>query len=143
MNRYRSLVQVSRRDFLKLAGVGATSVALSNFLAACAPAAGAPATLNVLVPAAPDPAPPGVAKFSEEAFAQWKKENNAEISPEKFPRITEPPAGSASCRSMLMTTWCGDLRLTADSHSLRIGSHPRSALLPCGRAMMTSAEQTR
>jgi multiple sugar transport system substrate-binding protein len=79
MNRNRSLVQVSRRDFLKLAGVGATGVALSNFLAACSPAAGAPATLNVLVPAAPDPAPPGVAKFSEDAFAQWKKDHNAEV----------------------------------------------------------------
>jgi multiple sugar transport system substrate-binding protein len=79
MNRNRSLVQVYRRDFLKLAGVGATSVALSNFLAACAPAVGAPATLNVLVPAAPDPAPPGVAKFSEDAFAQWKKDHNAEV----------------------------------------------------------------
>ena len=79
MNTNRSLVRVSRRDFLKLAGAGATGLALSNFLAACAPAAGQKATLNVLVPAAPDPAPPGVAKFSEEAFAKWQTDHNAQV----------------------------------------------------------------
>jgi len=79
MNTNRSLVRMSRRDFLKATGIGVTGLALSNFLAACAPAAGETATLNVLVPAAPDPAPPGVAKFSEEAFAQWKADHNAEV----------------------------------------------------------------
>ncbi len=53
-------------------------LALGRFLPACAPVSGA-AKLNVLVPAAPDPAPPGVAKFSEEAFAQWQKDNNAQV----------------------------------------------------------------
>lgn len=75
----RKSVQMSRRDFLKLAGVGAASIALSNYLAACAPTSSGPLKLNVLVPAAPDPAPPGVAKFSEEAFAKWKTDNNAEV----------------------------------------------------------------
>jgi len=79
MNTNRNLVRLSRRDFLKLAGVGTASIALSNYLAACAPKSSGPATLNVLVPAAPDPAPPGVAKFSEEAFAKWKTDNNAEV----------------------------------------------------------------
>ena len=75
----QNLVRLSRRDFLKLAGAGAASLALSDVLAACAPKAEGPVTLNVLVPAAPDPAPPGVAKFSEEAFAKWKTDNNAEV----------------------------------------------------------------
>jgi multiple sugar transport system substrate-binding protein len=70
---------LSRRDFLKVAGVGTAGFALSGYLAACAPASSGPVTLNVLVPAAPDPAPPGVAKFSEEAFAKWKKDNNTEV----------------------------------------------------------------
>ena len=70
-------VQFSRRDFLKLAGMGAAGLALSNYLAACAPKGGG--TLNVLVPAAPDPAPPGVGQFSLEAFEQWKKDNGFEV----------------------------------------------------------------
>jgi len=69
----------SRRDFLKLAGAGTASVALSNLLAACAPKSTGPATLNVLVPAAPDPAPPGVAKFSEDAFAKWQTDNDVKV----------------------------------------------------------------
>lgn len=75
----QKLVRFSRRDFLKLAGVGAASIALSDYLAACAPKPSGPVTINVLVPAAPDPAPPGVAKFSEEAFAKWKADNSAEV----------------------------------------------------------------
>jgi multiple sugar transport system substrate-binding protein len=72
-------VPISRRNFLKLAGLGAAGLALSNNLVACAPKATGPVTLNVLVPAAPDPAPPGVAKFSEAAFATWQTENNAKV----------------------------------------------------------------
>ena len=36
--------------------------------------------LNVFGPLPPDPAPPGAAKFSEEAFAAWQKENAAKVS---------------------------------------------------------------
>jgi multiple sugar transport system substrate-binding protein len=80
MDPKRHLVRLSRREFLKLAGLGAAGVAASNVLAACAPRqASGPVTLNVLTPAAPDPAPPGVAKFSEEAFAKWKTDNNAQV----------------------------------------------------------------
>jgi multiple sugar transport system substrate-binding protein len=75
-NRY--LARLSRRDFLKLGAASAGAVALSRLLAACAPA-GKTKTMNVLVPAAPDPAPPGVAKFSEDAFAKWKADNGAEV----------------------------------------------------------------
>lgn len=85
MSLNRNPARMSRRDFLKLAGAGTASVALANFLAACAPRSSGPVTLNVLVPAAPDPAPPGVAKFSEEAFAKWKADNNAEVAYEAPP----------------------------------------------------------
>ncbi len=68
---------ISRRDFLKLSG----TVAGAAMLSGCAPAlkAAGPVTLNLLVPAAPDPAPPGVAKFSEDAFAKWQTDNNAKV----------------------------------------------------------------
>ncbi len=79
MNTNRNLTHVSRRGFLKMAGAGAAGVAFSNLLAACAPKSAGPVVLKVLVPAAPDPAPPGVAKFSEEAFAKWKTDNNVEV----------------------------------------------------------------
>jgi multiple sugar transport system substrate-binding protein len=59
--------------------MGAAGVAMGNFLAGCTPKSSGPITLNVLVPAAPDPAPPGVAKFSEEAFAKWQTDNNAKV----------------------------------------------------------------
>jgi multiple sugar transport system substrate-binding protein len=67
---------LTRRDFLKLSAMGASAA----ILARCAPqVASGPTTLNVLVPAAPDPAPPGVAEFSEEAFAKWQADNNAKV----------------------------------------------------------------
>ena len=71
--------RLSRPDLLKLAGAGAATLALSNYLSACTPKASGPVTLNVLVPAAPDPAPPGVAKFSDAAFAKWQADNNAKV----------------------------------------------------------------
>jgi len=68
--------KLTRREFLKLGAVSAGAA----MLARCAPqAASGPVTLNVLVPAAPDPAPPGVAEFSEEAFAKWQADNNATV----------------------------------------------------------------
>jgi multiple sugar transport system substrate-binding protein len=73
---------ISRRSFLgrsAAAGAGLTMVGgLSPFLAACGSGA---KTLNVLVPAAPDPAPPGgppVATFNaevEQAFKDWQSKN--------------------------------------------------------------------
>jgi multiple sugar transport system substrate-binding protein len=38
------------------------------------------AALSVFGPLPPDPAPPGAAKFSEEAFAAWQKANNAKVN---------------------------------------------------------------
>lgn len=71
---------VSRREFVKLGGLTLAGGALSSVLASCSPfGSSGPATLNVLVPAAPDPAPPGVAQFSQDAFAKWKTDNRAEV----------------------------------------------------------------
>lgn len=70
---------ISRRNFLKLSAAGTAGLALTSFATGCAPKATGKQKLNVLVPAAPDPAPPGVAKFSEEAFATWQSTNNVEV----------------------------------------------------------------
>jgi multiple sugar transport system substrate-binding protein len=43
------------------------------------PGASAQTTLSVLSPLAPDPAPPGVADFSIEAFEAWKNENGVDV----------------------------------------------------------------
>ena len=69
---------ISRRNFLKFTAIGSAGLALSG-LVGCAPKASELKKLNVLVPAAPDPAPPGVAKFSEEAFAAWKATNKVDV----------------------------------------------------------------
>jgi len=37
-------------------------------------------TLNVLSPLPPDPAPPGAAKFSEDALAKWQSANSAKVT---------------------------------------------------------------
>jgi multiple sugar transport system substrate-binding protein len=71
--------RITRREFMKLSAASIGGLAMSNFLAGCAGAPSGPITLNVLVPAAPDPAPPGVAKFSEEAFAKWQADNNVKV----------------------------------------------------------------
>lgn len=84
MNSNRLINRIARRHFLKLAGAGAASVALANFIASCAPKSDG-GTLNVLVPAAPDPAPPGVGQFSLDAFKQWKKANGFEVAYEAPP----------------------------------------------------------
>jgi multiple sugar transport system substrate-binding protein len=70
---------ISRRNFLKLSAAGTAGLALTSLATGCAPKATGKQKLNVLVPAAPDPAPPGVAKFSEEAFATWQSTNNVEV----------------------------------------------------------------
>jgi len=77
--------QISRREFLKLGALGVGGLTLSNFLAACSSQASGPTTLNILVPAAPDPAPPGVANFSEDAFAKWKTDHNVVVNYEAPP----------------------------------------------------------
>ncbi|WP_119272538.1 ABC transporter substrate-binding protein [Taklimakanibacter deserti] len=68
----------SRRHVLKAGAMAGAAAALPGFLASQARAQSA--TLNVFSPLPPDPAPPGAAKFSEEAFAKWQADNGATVS---------------------------------------------------------------
>jgi multiple sugar transport system substrate-binding protein len=67
--------RLDRRTLLKTTAAG-TLAGLSSSLPAWAQEAG----LSVFCPLPPDPAPPGAAKFSEEAFAAWQTANNAKVS---------------------------------------------------------------
>lgn len=80
--------ELSRREFMKLGAAGAGALAASNlalWLSGCSAGGGAEKTLNVLTPAAPDPAPPGVADFSLDAFTKWQEDNNARVVYESPP----------------------------------------------------------
>ncbi|MGH6961038.1 MAG: hypothetical protein ACREE7_11185, partial [Dongiaceae bacterium] len=64
---------------------GAAGAAIAGSLPALWTSALRPAwaedvTLNVFTPLPPDPAPPGAAKFSEEAFAKWQAANGAKVT---------------------------------------------------------------
>ena len=85
---------LTRRSLLKRgAGVGAGALALGGLpalIAACqgSGGAGGQTAFNVLSPAAPDPAPVGVAKFSDAAvaaFTKWQQDNNAKVTYEAVP----------------------------------------------------------
>lgn len=78
-NYFETNKRISRRNFLKISAASTAGLAMTNLLASCSPQKSENLKLNVLVPAAPDPAPPGVAKFSEEAFAAWKSANNVDV----------------------------------------------------------------
>jgi len=137
------LRQMSRRKFLKRsAGVGAGVVALGAvpaILAACgtsataaptgaasaaasvAPSAAAGGvTLNVLAPAAPDPAPPGVAKFNDattQAFAKWQTDNGATVTYEAppWPQLHDKMAtafasGNPPWDAVYMSGWVPEFR---------------------------------
>jgi len=72
----------ARRDFLKR---GAAGAAIAGSLPALwtsglGPAWADDVTINVLTPLPPDPAPPGAAKFSEDAFAKWQADNGANVT---------------------------------------------------------------
>jgi len=81
----------SRRSFLKRSGATATGLAMASLLPPWALALGQDGTtLRALVPAAPDPTPPGVpnAAYSAEtiaAFEAWQAANNAAVSYEDVP----------------------------------------------------------
>lgn len=70
--------RISRRGMMGgLAGAGA-GLALAH--PAMRPfGASAQTSLSVLSPLAPDPAPPGVAEFSLDAFEAWKTENDSDV----------------------------------------------------------------
>ena len=72
----------ARRDFLKR---GAAGAAIAGSIPALwtgglRPAWAEDVTLNVFTPLPPDPAPPGAAKFSEDAFAKWQAANGAKVT---------------------------------------------------------------
>lgn len=74
----------SRRTFLQRSALGAAGLAAAGSLPAWQRALAQGATLNALVPAAPDPTPPGVpdAAYSQatnDAFEAWKAANGANV----------------------------------------------------------------
>ena len=69
---------LNRRSLLKTAVSGAAAGLVGPGLSM--PAFAQEAALSVFSPLPPDPAPPGAAKFSEEAFAAWQKTNNAKVT---------------------------------------------------------------
>jgi multiple sugar transport system substrate-binding protein len=73
----------SRRTLLKAAAAG-SAVGLSPLLGIGGVFAQGK-SLNVFGPRPPDPAPPGAAKFSEAAFAEWQKANGATVSYDLVP----------------------------------------------------------
>lgn len=69
---------LNRRDLLKSAAAGSALGLAPSLWAGSAFADDA--QLSVFSPLPPDPAPPGAAKFSEAAFADWQKANAAKVS---------------------------------------------------------------
>ena len=68
----------SRRHFLRTGAAAGAMAALPNFLSSAAQAQAT--ALNVFSPLPPDPAPPGAAKFAEDAFAKWQADNSATVA---------------------------------------------------------------
>ena len=69
--------RLTRRRVLVGAAQAGLVAAMPRFMIGGAQAAGE--TLSVFGPLPPDPAPPGAAKFSEEAFAAWKAAHDANV----------------------------------------------------------------
>ena len=83
---------ITRRTLLKrgaVAGAGAVALgSVPSLLAACGSSSGGdfgPIALKALTNQPPDPAPPGVAEFSQEAFKKWQTDNNAAVTYEAIP----------------------------------------------------------
>ena len=75
MNR---LPLFDRRSLMKTAASGAAAAFVLPSLSR--PLWADETALSVFSPLPPDPAPPGAAKFSEEAFAAWQKANSAKVA---------------------------------------------------------------
>ena len=71
--------KIGRRDALRY-GAGAAGSLAALWAGGMRPAWADDVALNVLCPLPPDPAPPGAAKFSEDALASWQKANGAKVS---------------------------------------------------------------
>ena len=72
-----ALSKLDRRTLLKS---GAAAAALGLGAGVWPSGASAEEAISVFGPLPPDPAPPGAAKFSEAAFADWQKANGAKIA---------------------------------------------------------------
>jgi multiple sugar transport system substrate-binding protein len=73
--------RLDRRALLRRGAVVGAGLAAARYGPGIwAPGASAATKLSVLSPLAPDPAPPGVAKFSEQDFAAWQQANDAEVT---------------------------------------------------------------
>ncbi|HUL06315.1 MAG TPA: extracellular solute-binding protein [Candidatus Acidoferrum sp.] len=70
----------ARREFLKRTAAGAALATPALWASGLRPAWADDVALNVLTPLPPDPAPPGAAKFSEDAFAKWQAANGAKVT---------------------------------------------------------------
>lgn len=81
LGRRVSASRLDRRSLLQRgAAVGAGLTAARFAPGLWTPGASAATNLSVLSPLAPDPAPPGVAKFAEDDFAKWQTDNDATVS---------------------------------------------------------------
>src|SRR4051794_35341725 len=84
MNRLSERMAADRLDRRSLlrrgaaAGAGLTATRFAPGL--WTPGASAATNISVLSPLAPDPAPPGVAKFAEDDFTTWQTDNDATVS---------------------------------------------------------------
>jgi len=70
----------ARREFLKRTAASAALATPALWASGLRPAWADDVALNVLTPLPPDPAPPGAAKFSEDAFAKWQAANGAKVT---------------------------------------------------------------
>jgi len=68
----------NRRHLLQTGALAGAMATMPGFLTHTAKAEAA--ALNVFSPLPPDPAPPGAAKFAEEAFAKWQADNGASVA---------------------------------------------------------------
>ncbi len=68
----------NRRQFLGTGALAGAMTTMPGWFEGGAKAQSA--ALNVFSPLPPDPAPPGAAKFSEEAFAKWQADNGATVA---------------------------------------------------------------
>ena len=108
-------MRMSRRGLLHGTAAAGALASLPRFMTGSARADAA--KLSVFGPLPPDPAPPGAAKFSEEAFAKWKAEKGAEVEYEllAWPQLHDRMAtafasGSAPWDIVYMCGWVPELQ---------------------------------
>jgi multiple sugar transport system substrate-binding protein len=81
LGRQIAASRLDRRSLLRRGAAAGAGLTATRFAPGIwTPAASAATNLSVLSPLAPDPAPPGVAKFAEDDFAAWQTANDASVS---------------------------------------------------------------